>query len=95
MTDTIKITGEYGVIVRKAALTAKNISYSALFDAFETDVPLDGNDDLVSFGPSFGQEAMDEFVSRLQALGLVYFDDFFCIAYDLPEWCALRAGLAK
>lgn len=95
MSDTIKITGEYGVFIRKAALAVKKIAYSALLDAFEVEVPLAENDDLVSFGPSFGQEAMDEFVSRLQALGLEYFDDFFCIASDFPEWCALRVGLAK
>jgi len=95
MSETIKITSEYGVIVRKAALATKGIAYGTLLHAFEVEAPLDENDDLVSFGPSFGQEAMDEFISRLQALGLEYFDDFFCVACDFPEWCALRGGLAE
>ena len=56
----------------------------------EVEQPLDSNEDLISFGPAFGEEAMNEFISRLQALGLQYVDDFFSISYDIPAWCGLR-----
>jgi hypothetical protein len=45
----------------------------------EQSPPLDISDDIVSFGPSFGGEAADEFVKRLTAAGLEYLDDFFVL----------------
>lgn len=91
--NTVKATGEYGIVIRLAALTAKSIDYMQLLRAMEVDQPLDSNEDLVSFGPSFGEEAMNEFISRLQALGLEYVDDFFAIACDMPTWCCVRIGI--
>ncbi|GHU01658.1 hypothetical protein FACS1894154_11620 [Betaproteobacteria bacterium] len=57
--NTVKATGEYGIVVRRAALTEKGIGYTQLLQAMEVEQPLDGNGDLVSFGPSFGEEAVN------------------------------------
>ena len=91
--NTVKATSEYGIVIRQAALTAKNISYARLLKVMEVEKPLDSNKDLVSFGPSFGEEAMNEFISRLQGLGLEYVEDFFTISCDMPTWCYLRIGI--
>jgi hypothetical protein len=61
----------------------------------QAQAPLDINEDLVSFGPSFGEEALLEFISRLEKLGLVYVDDFVSMAFDLPTWCRIRVELPK
>jgi hypothetical protein len=90
MMKTVKVTSEYGIVIRRASLAEKNIDYSRVLQAMEVVQPFDSNDDILSFGPSFGEEAMNGFISRLQALGLEYVDDFFNITYDLPSWCGLR-----
>ncbi len=51
--------------------------------------------DLVSFGPHFGGEAAREFIERLEALGLVYGQDFIDLADTLPEWCHLYVALSS
>ncbi len=48
--------------------------------------PLDENDELLSYGPHFGAEAMEEMGKRLSRLGLLYLDDFFYFHGDFPEW---------
>lgn len=90
---SVTVTFEYGLIVRKAALVARGIPVQAVLQALETDRPLDSNETLLSFGPCFGAEAMNEFATRLQSLGLVYVEDFFTLACDLPSWCETRIGL--
>ena len=93
MMNTVKATSEYGIVIRRAALTAKGINYTQILQAMEVKQPLDSNEDLVSFGPSFGEEAMNEFIARLQALGLEYVEDFFAISCDMPAWCSVRIGI--
>ncbi|HVZ46104.1 MAG TPA: hypothetical protein VHA82_20010 [Ramlibacter sp.] len=94
MKTSIRVSAHGGIVVRKAALAAKGVTEASVFSAMEADQPEEASDDLLSFGPSFGEEAMNEFVRRLQGLGLEYVDDFFCIHTDIPEWCSLRAELA-
>lgn len=95
MMNTVKATSEYGIVIRRAALIDKNIDYAQLLRVMEVEQPLDSNEDLVSFGPSFGEEAMNEFISRLQALGLEYVDDFFTFAHEMPAWCNVRIGITE
>lgn len=90
--NSVKATNEYGIVVRRAALTVKSIDYKQLLQVMEVEQPLDSNEDLVSFGPSFGEEAMNEFIARLRALGLEYVDDFFSISCEMPAWCNVRIG---
>jgi hypothetical protein len=85
----IKVTGECGIVIRKAALKEKGINHIDILKIMEVESPLDDDDDLISFGPSFGEEALNEFIVRLQNIQLEYVDDFFTIIYDVPEWCKL------
>ena len=93
--NTVKATGEYGIIIRQEALSMKKIHKTKVFEAMEVEQPLDSNQDLISFGPAFGPEALNEFISRLQALGLEYVDDFFALSFDFPSWCCLRIGVSS
>jgi len=87
----IPVSFQHGIVIRQAALAAHGLNRSDLFRVFETDQPLGESDSLISFGPSFGPEACSEFISRLQGLGLIYVDDFFDLALDLPEWLQFQA----
>ena len=93
MTDNrcVNVTAEFGLVVRRKALVERGVPLNALLAALEADAPLDCNDFLLTFGPHFGQEAMEAMVGRLTRLGLVYYDDFFEFAGDYPNWCLFKA----
>lgn len=46
---------------------------------------------LIAVGPLVGETALEELVSELEGLGLVYFDDFFELSGNWPEWLRLYA----
>lgn len=71
------------------------MNHQQLLEAMEAEVPLDANEDLISFGPHFGEEAANEFVRRLESLGLVHIDDFFVFCGDFPSWCGFDGYLTK
>jgi hypothetical protein len=89
---SIILTSEFGLILRRSALTERHVDLRDVLTALEVNARLDGSDDLLSFGPHFGREALDTMTSRLTALGLVYFDDFFEFCGDYPPWCVFRGG---
>ncbi|WKA26486.1 hypothetical protein [Bradyrhizobium roseum] len=84
------MTTEFGLIVRRSALVERQVDLQDLFAVMEVGEWFDASDDLLSFGPHFGHEALITIVSRLIELGLVYFDDFFEFCGDYPPWCAFR-----
>jgi hypothetical protein len=44
---------------------------------------------LVAVGPLVGETGIEELVAELEGLGLVYFDDFFELSGNWPEWIRL------
>lgn len=47
---------------------------------------------LVAIGPVPGEESLTDLVGELEALGLVYFDDFFELSGNWPSWLNLFCG---
>lgn len=47
--------------------------------------------DLICIGPIPGEESLGDLVAELEALGLTYFDDFFELSGNWPDWLALYA----
>jgi hypothetical protein len=92
---TVNLTSEFGLVVRRAALEQRGVSYRKLLDTMETETPLDVNEELLSFGPHFGLEAATELARRLEALGMINIDDFFIFVGDFPEWCGFTAFLKR
>ncbi|KRR25229.1 hypothetical protein CQ14_09420 [Bradyrhizobium lablabi] len=88
--SSVIVTSEFGLIVRRNALTERQVDLRDLFTAMEVEVQLGGSNDLLTFGPHFGREALNTIVSRLTRLGLIYFDDFFEFCGDYPPWIAFR-----
>lgn len=85
----IAATAEYGLVLRKKSLAEKGMSPSALSDIMADIDILGEDDDLISFGPLFGEEALEEIKTRLSAGNLEYADDYFELNLLLPYWVKL------
>ena len=48
--------------------------------------------DLVVIGPILDEEGLGTLVADFEALGLAYFDDFFEMSGNWPEWLKVRVG---
>ena len=46
---------------------------------------------LIAVGPIFDEEGLGALVTALEEHGLVYFDDFFELSGNWPEWLAVWA----
>ncbi len=44
---------------------------------------------LIAVGPLVGESALTELIDQLESAGLVYFDDFFELSGNWPEWLRL------
>ncbi len=93
--ENVRVTSEYGIVVRLASLSERGIALKTLLTTLEVSTPFDSNDEIASFGPHFGQEALDTLVRRLSDLGLKYFDDFFEFSGDFPKWCIFKVSAAN
>jgi hypothetical protein len=51
--------------------------------------------DLVAIGPVYDAERFAEFLEELEALGLAYYDDFFELSGNWPDWLAVLAGSSE
>ncbi len=90
----INVTAEFGILIRKDALALRKAPLEAVLAIFEISSPMDESDSLLSFGPHFGEEAALSLVRSLERLGLVYVEDFFMLAAQIPDWCQLGACCA-
>jgi hypothetical protein len=88
---SVNVTHEYGLIIRRAALVQRDVSLKSVLDVLKVNHPLDQDEKLISFGPSFGQEALDELIRLLIGLGLHHVDDFIEVVGDYPSWVSFRA----
>jgi hypothetical protein len=91
----IKIHPEYGIVVSKRALTAKKIEIGTVLSIFEVAEPLDQNEQLLSFGPHFGEDAANSFIEELESLGLEYVDEFFMFIAIVPNWCEFGVSIQE
>ena len=47
---------------------------------------------LIAIGPLHGESALTELIETLERSGLVYFEDFFELSGNWPEWLRLFAA---
>lgn len=50
---------------------------------------------LIAVGPIVGETTIAELTEELEALGLIYFDDFFELSGNWPEWLRLLVMTAE
>lgn len=46
---------------------------------------------LIAVGPLVGEDTLGELIEALEGAGLVYFDDFFELSGNWPEWLSVFA----
>ncbi|WP_133117929.1 hypothetical protein [Burkholderia ubonensis] len=87
----MKISRDFGIVIRRAALVDKAIDLSAIYAEFNFSRCFDESDTMVSLGPFFGGDAADACTRSLERLGLAYIDDFFICEQYVPDWFELQA----
>jgi hypothetical protein len=84
------------VLIRQAAFERSGISRSALDERYNlTADEFRVEDGLVLVGPLPSDDLLSTLISDLEASGLTYFEDFFELSGNWPEWLALYARSAK
>jgi hypothetical protein len=49
---------------------------------------------LIAIGPLVGEDALTELIGELESSGLTYFEDFFELSGNWPEWLGLFCAAA-
>lgn len=78
------------LLIRKSAFERVGLARSQFDDAFnltEDEFRVEGN--LIAIGPLVGEDSLTAVLERLEDAGLVYFDDFFELSGNWPEWLKL------
>lgn len=50
---------------------------------------------MIAVGPLHGESALTDLIEELEGVGLVYFDDFFELSGNWPEWLRLVAVIER
>ena len=87
-------TGAPTLFVRRAAYEKSGLSRASIDDRLgltPDEFRVEG--DLVAIGPIYAAEgdALGDLIAELEGLGLVYFDNFFELTGNWPEWLNLLA----
>jgi hypothetical protein len=84
-------TGAPTLFIRRAAYESSGLARAALDERLgltPEEFRVEGN--LVALGPIYGSDgALGTLISELEDLGLSYFDDFFELTGNWPEWLRL------
>lgn len=80
------------VLIRKRSFEANALTRLELDTAFNlTDEEFRIEDELIGIGPLPNEDTLPELISFLEEKGLVYFDDFFELSGNWPDWLSLYA----
>ena len=85
-------TGSPTLFIRRDAFERAGLTRAQLDDRLNLtadEFRVEGQ--LVAVGPLVGETSVEELVRELEALGLEYFDDFFELSGNWPEWLRLLA----
>jgi hypothetical protein len=87
-------SGAPTVFIRRDAYESSGLSRAALDERLQLtadEFRVEGN--LVAIGPIYSEtDRIGELVAELESLGLVYYDDFFELSGNWPDWLRLLAS---
>lgn len=84
------------ILLRKSAFESHGLTRLELDSAFNlTDAEFTLEDDLIAIGPLPNEDALSGLIAFLEERGLIYFDDFFELSGNWPEWLSLYARASK
>lgn len=80
------------LLIRRPAFERAGITRSAIDERLGlTDQEFRVEGELIVVGPIHDNDAMQQMTVDLEAAGLVYFEDFFDLSGNWPEWLILYA----
>jgi len=80
------------ILIRQGAFERVGLVRSALDARYNlTDEEFRVSEGLVVLGPLPSEDSLSQLIEDLEANGLVYFDDFFEMSGNWPEWLSLYA----
>ena len=78
------------IVVRRSAFERAHLTRAAIDQALTlTDEEFRVELDLIAIGPIYDDEGLVALVRAFEDAGLVYFDDFFEMSGNWPEWLSL------
>lgn len=81
------------LVIRREAFERVGLSRAQLDERLNlTDEEFRVERDLIAIGPLHGDTALVELTAEFEALGLVYFDEFFELSGNWPHWLRLLAA---
>jgi len=81
------------VFVRREAFERERLERSLIDARFNlTDQEFRVEGDLIAIGPLPSDDMLTEMIAELEVSGLRYFDDFFELSGNWPEWLRLHAS---
>ena len=88
--------GRAVVLIRQSAFERNGLTRLGVDERYNlTDQEFRVEDGLIALGPLPSEDMLPELVDDLEESGLVYFDDFFELSGNWPDWLALYARGAK
>lgn len=80
------------LLIRKAAFDASTLTRAAFDERLNLtadEFRVEGA--LIAIGPLPGDDTVSDLIEELEEAGLTYFDDFFELSGNWPEWLRLHA----
>lgn len=84
------------VLIRQSAFERVGLARNVLDERYNlTDEEFRVEDGLIALGPLPSEDMLPGLIDDLENSGLVYFDDFFELSGNWPDWLALYARGAR
>jgi hypothetical protein len=84
------------ILIRQSAFERTGLSRQAIDERYGlTDDEFRVEDGLVALGPLPSEDMLPELIADLEESGLTYFDDFFELSGNWPEWLAIYVRGSK
>ncbi len=84
------------MFIRRDAFEAANLQRGEIDEAFNlTDAEFRLEGELIAIGPLPSDDDLPHLIERLEARGLVYFDDFFELSGNWPTWLEVFVGAIR
>lgn len=84
------------MLVRKSAFERAGLTRAdidARYNLTASEFRVEG--ELIAIGPLYEEDALADLTEQLEGLGLIYFDDFFEMSGNWPEWSAVFVGTRR
>lgn len=78
------------ILIRRGAFERAGLTRSAIDERYNlTDAEFHVEEDLVSIGPLPSEDMIPQIIDELEQSGLTYFDDFFDLSGNWPDWLTI------